>query len=145
MKGRTWLVALLLVGITLGVSTVVAAQAPSRKVFEITMVSWKFEPNQIRFNEGDTVVLRLINADQAGRPHNVSSAYLLDVPLTVRGDGREGVSEGRKWVAVDAGKQAEFEFVARGRGSFAFLCSLFDHASRGQTGAFFVLPPAPAP
>ncbi len=141
MKVRIVIAALMLAGVTLGLTTSVPAQTPARKVFEVTATSFKFEPNQIQFNEGDTVVIRLRNIDPFGRPHNLSSAYLLDIPLTVRGDGREGTSEGRKWVAVDAGKAAEFEFVARGRGSYAFLCSLFTHAAQGQTGAFFVTAP----
>ncbi|MDR7484845.1 MAG: hypothetical protein QN187_05880 [Armatimonadota bacterium] len=69
----------------------------------------------------------------------------MTIPLTVRGDARQGISEDRKWVALDAGKSAEIEFVAQGRGSFAILCSIFDHASRGQTGAFFVSSPGASP
>ncbi len=124
---------------TLGAPAAAPAQAP-RKVFEITMTSFKFEPNQIRFNEGDTVVLRLINTDQFGRPHDLASRYLLDIPLTIRGDGREDIVEGRKRIFVDAGKRAEVEFVAKGRGSFAFICGLFAHAAQGMTGAFIVGP-----
>lgn len=130
---------LLVIMAMLSVPTAAPAQA-TRKAFEITMTSFKFEPNLIRFQEGDTVVLQLINADQSGRAHDLASAYLLDVPLAIRGDGRVSVSEGRKRIFVDAGKRAEVEFVARGRGSFAFICSLFAHAAQGMTGAFIVAP-----
>ena len=140
MRYRFVLIGLLLVAITLGVSTSVPAQTPVRKVIEITMTSFKFEPNEIRVNEGDTVLIRLRNADQAGRPHAVASRYLVDIPLTVRGDGRQGVDEGRKFVQVDASKQAEFEFVAQNRGSYAFICSVFIHSFAGMTGAIFVRP-----
>jgi plastocyanin len=102
------------------------------------MMSYKFEPSQIRITEGETVIIRLKNVDPVGRRHNLASAYFANMTLTLRGDGEEGANEGRKFVVVDAGKQAEFEFVARNRGSYAFLCSLFDHASRGQTGMLIV-------
>jgi plastocyanin len=128
----------LLAAVTLGTAAAVRAQAPPRKVIDITTTSYKYEPSTIKFNEGDTVVIRMRNIDPVGRAHNFSTAYLLNIPVTVRGDATQGVSEGRKWIAIDAGKSAEFEFVAHGRGSFAILCSLFDHASRGHTGMLFV-------
>jgi plastocyanin len=128
----------LLAAVTLGTAAAVRAQAPQRKIIEITTTSYKYEPNTIRFNEGDTVVIRMRNIDPVGRAHNFSTAYLLNIPVTVRGDATQGVSEGRKWIAIDAGKSAEFEFVAHGRGSFAILCSLFDHAAKGHTGMLFV-------
>ncbi|MDQ7841544.1 MAG: cupredoxin domain-containing protein [bacterium] len=139
MIRRLRLLGLLVIVAMLLVPTAAPAQA-TRKVVEITMTSFKFEPNLIRFQEGDTVVLRLINADQSGRAHDLAAAYLLDIPLTIRGDGRESVSEGRKRIFVDAGKRAEVEFVAKGRGSFAYICSLFAHAAQGMTGAFIVGP-----
>lgn len=138
MRTRLLLITTLVALATLGITGSVPAQAPARKVVEVTMTSYKFDPSQIRISEGETVVIRLKNTDPFGRRHNFSTAYLVNIPLTVRGDGQEGTSEGRKSVAVEAGRQAEVEFVAKGRGSFAFLCSLFDHAEKGQTGMLFV-------
>jgi plastocyanin len=140
MKLRCLVAAVLLVAVTLGFSTAGTAQTSSRKVIEITMTSFKFEPSEIRVNEGDTVVIRLKNADTAGRPHNVASRYFAGIPLTVRGDGREGAAEDRKFVQVDAGKTAEFEFKATARGSSAFICSVFIHAFAGMTGQIYVRP-----
>jgi plastocyanin len=140
MRFRVLLTALLLIGLALGVTKPVPAQTPSRKVVEITMTSFKFEPSEITVNEGDTVVIRLRNADQRGFPHDIASRYFVDIPLTVRGDGRQAVEEGRKYVRVDAGKQAEFEFVAQNRGSYAFICSVFVHSINGMTGAIYVKP-----
>ena len=137
MSVRVLLVGLLLAVTTLGITAAVAAQTPARRIIEVTMSEYKFEPNQIRFNEGDTVVLKLTNAGPR-MVHNMSSRYWMEINLTVRGDGRQGISEDRKWIALDPGKSTEIEFVAKGRGSFAILCSIFDHASRGHTGAFFV-------
>ncbi|MGQ0550761.1 MAG: cupredoxin domain-containing protein [Armatimonadota bacterium] len=137
MRYRPLAIGVLLVAITLGMAQAVPAQAPARRMIEVTMSEYKYEPNQIRFNEGDTVVLKLTNAGPR-MVHNLSSRFWLEINLTVRGDGRQGISEDRKWIALDPGKSAEIEFVAKGRGSFAILCSIFDHASRGHTGAFFV-------
>lgn len=145
MKHRSAVVGLAVAGMALAMPSAVPAQTPARKVFEVTMTSWKYEPAEFRFNEGDAVIIRMRNIDPFGRAHNISTRYWTDIPLTVRGDARQGVGEDRKWVALDVGKQGEVEFIARGRGSFAILCTIFDHASRGQTGAFFVLPPAGSP
>jgi plastocyanin len=125
------------------VGTAATAQTPSRRVIEVTMTSYKYDPSQITVSEGDVVVIRLRNIDPFGRAHNFSTAYLLNVPVTVRGDATQGVNEGRRWIAVEAGKTGEFEFVAKGRGSYPIICSLFDHAARGHTGALFVQTPAP--
>ena len=140
MKVRVLVAAVLLAAVTLGISTVGIAQTPQRKVIEITMSSFKFEPSVIQVNEGDTVVVRLRNADAQGRPHNVASRYFADVPLTVSGDGQQDVAEGRKYVQVPAGKQAEFTFVAQNRGSYAFICGVFIHSFAGMTGQIFVRP-----
>jgi len=138
MATRALLSGLLVATVVAGTAAAVAAQTPTRKVIEVTVTSYKYDPNQIKINEGDAVVIRLRNVDPFGRAHNFSTAYLLNIPVTVRGDVTQGTSEGRRWIAVDAGKTGEFEFVAQGRGSFPIICSLFDHASRGHTGALFV-------
>jgi uncharacterized cupredoxin-like copper-binding protein len=140
MKLRFLVGAALVVAVTLGISTAGTAQTSARKVIEITMVSFKFEPSEIRVNEGDTVVIRLRNADPRGFPHNVASRYFASLPLTVRGDGQEGSAEDRKFVRVDAGKSAEFEFVATNRGSYAFICSVAIHSFAGMAGQIYVRP-----
>jgi uncharacterized cupredoxin-like copper-binding protein len=138
MLRRLALGGVLIAVLTLGLSTAVPAQTPRKVVIEVKMDSFKFEPSQIKFNEGDTVVLRLINVDQRGRPHNLASTWLANIPVMVRGDGSESAFEGRKGVRVEAGKTAEVEFVAKGRGSAAFICNLFNHADNGMVGAFFI-------
>ncbi len=133
------LVGVLLVAITLGAATGLPAQTPTRRVIDVTLSEFKIEPSQITFNEGDTVVIRLRNAGPRF-PHNIASRYLVNIPLTIRGDGRQAVEEERKLVHVEPGRSAEFEFVAQGRGSAAFICSIFLHAPAGMTGAFFIQP-----
>ncbi|MDR7417796.1 MAG: cupredoxin domain-containing protein [Armatimonadota bacterium] len=142
MYARLALVGTLVAAVTLGMVAAAPAQTtPPKRVIEVSMTSYKFEPSQLRVTEGETVVIRLKNVDPAGRRHNMASAYFATIPLTLRGDGEEGTNEGRKYVVVSAGKEAEFEFVARNRGSYAFICSLFDHAARGQTGTLIVQAP----
>ncbi len=143
MRAGVLAAGLLAATVTLGGATGSPAQAPPKRTIEIVMTSYKYEPNLLRLADGETVVLRLRNADQFGRTHNFASAFLLNIPLIVRGDGLEGIAEGRKFVSVEAGKTAEVEFTVRGRGSYAFLCTLFDHAARGQTGMLIVGAPAP--
>jgi uncharacterized cupredoxin-like copper-binding protein len=138
MKVRFLIVALLLVTATLALAKPVPAQTGRRVVIDMKWDSFSFTPSQLKFNEGDTVVLKIANVDARGRRHNLASSWLNNVQLTTRGSVEEGTSEGRKWVAVSAGQQGEVEFVARGRGSAAFICSLFNHAEQGMTGAFFV-------
>jgi plastocyanin len=142
---RVYVLAAGVLAVTTALGAATGSPAPSlpKRTIEIVMTSYKYEPNLLRLVDGETVVLRLRNADQFGRTHNFASAFLLNVPLVVRGDGLEGVHEGRRFVSVEAGKTAEVEFTVRGRGSYAFLCTLFDHAARGQTGMLIVGAPAP--
>ncbi len=139
MKVRAVLVCVLSVVLLLGLSGSVPAQ--SKRVIQVSLTSWKFEPEILKVNEGDVVVLQLSNNAERF-PHNIASAYLNTVNFTVRGDGVEGTTaEGWKRVQLEAGKKAEVEFVAKGRGQVGFICSVFDHASRGMTGAFILWPP----
>lgn len=141
MKLRFLVVAALVVAVTLGISTAGTAQTSARKVIEITMTSFKFEPSVIQVNEGDTVVIRLRNGDDTRRfVHNIASRYFVNIPLTVRGPAQEAVEEGRKYVQLTAGQSAEIEFVAANRGSYAFICSVFIHSFAGMTGQIFVRP-----
>lgn len=143
MHARTAVIGLLAAAATLTAAAGSPAQAPAKRTIEIVMTSYKYEPSQLRLVDGEVVVLRLRNADPFGRTHNFASAFLVNVPLVVRGDGLEGTHEGRRFVSVEAGKTAEVEFPVRGRGSYAFLCTLFDHAFRGQTGTLIVQAPSP--
>jgi plastocyanin len=147
MRGRAVLTGFLAAALTLGVASRVPAApaaAPAKRVIDITMTSFKYEPSQLQLTDGETVVIRLKNSDQFGRRHNFATAYLTNIPITVRGDAVDGTSEGRRFVTVEAGKQVEVEFTVKNRGSYAFLCTLFDHAEKGQTGTLLVRA-APAP
>lgn len=139
MGYRFALVGSLLVAMTLGLVTATPAQAPVRKVIEVTLSEFKIEPNQISFNEGDVVVIRMKNVGPRF-PHNIATRYWTSIPLTVRGDARQGVDEERRWVQIEPGRSAEVEFVAQGHGSAAFICSVGLHSAAGMTGAFLIEP-----
>jgi plastocyanin len=112
----------------------------TRKVISIVAVSWKFTPDLITVNRGDTVVIQLSNEDPEKRNHSFAARWLVDKPVTVRGEvAREGVDDGRRFFAVAPGQKLEFEFVASEAGSFPFVCGVFDHGARGQVGALNVV------
>ena len=139
MTGRVLATCVLAMVLLFGVSR--PAPAQTKRVIKINMSSWKFEPDIIKTNEGDTVVLQLVNVDSSKRLHSIASAFLNTVNLTVRGDAVQGTTpDGLKRVQVEPGKTGEVEFVAKGRGQVGFVCTVFDHAERGMTGAMIIWP-----
>lgn len=134
------LVAVLVAGLIFGVGPTPPAPAQPLRVIHIAMSSFKFDPDLFFVHEGDRVVLQLENIDPQ-RNHNFDSPYLSQVEFTVTGQFKQGVSkEGTKYVFVEPGRKAEVTFVAKGHGQFGFVCSLFNHAARGEVGAFVVWP-----
>jgi len=145
MRFRTTLPALLLlIALILPVVTTPArAQSGKRTVIQVSMVSYKFTPALITVNQGDTVVLQVSNDDPDRRNHSIASRLFMRIEATATGDFRTGVADERRWFAAEPGKKYELTFVASERGSFPFVCGVFDHGSRGQAGAINVLAPAP--
>ncbi len=82
MKVRVLVTGVLVLVLLLGLSGTVSAQ--SKRVIKIALSSWKFEPDIIKFDQGDTVVLQLANIDPQ-RPHNIASSYLNTVDFAIRG------------------------------------------------------------
>ena len=135
---------LMVVVLLLGLGATSPAPAQMRRVIHIPLASYKFEPNLFFVNEGDTGVLQLENIDPQ-RPHTFNSPYLSQVDFTVTGQFAQGVTpDGTKYVRLEPREKAEITFVAKGRGQYGFACSIagpgFNHAARGQTGAFVVWP-----
>ncbi|HLW59519.1 MAG TPA: cupredoxin domain-containing protein [bacterium] len=127
-------VMMLLFGLSVG------SPAQARHVIKIALSSYKFDPNLFFVNEGETVVLQLENIDPE-RPHSFDSPYLSTVDFSVSGQAKQGVTkDGTKYVELEPGQKGELTFVAKGRGQYGFICALYNHASRGQTGAFVVWP-----
>lgn len=134
------LIALLVAVLLFGLGATPPAPAQPTRVIHIAMSSFKFEPDLFFVNEGDRVVLQLENIDPQ-RNHNFDSPYLSQVDFTVTGQFKQGVTPaGTKYVLVEPRQKAEVTFVAKGRGQYAFVCSVFNHAARGETGAFVVWP-----
>ena len=137
-----WMLIMAVLALVLAIPAGQTARAQgARKVIQITAVSYKFTPDLFTVNQGDTVVIQLTNADPDKRNHSFAARWLVGKQVTVRGQvAREGVDDERRFFAVAPGTQAEIEFVASDPGSFPFVCGVFDHGSRGQTGAMNVLP-----
>jgi uncharacterized cupredoxin-like copper-binding protein len=132
---------LLLAAAAIALTVAPPVPAQTRRVVHITMASYRFDPSLFFVNEGDTVVLQLDNIDPEHRAHAFNSPYLSTVDFTVTGAYKQGVAkDGTKYVQVEPGQKAELTFVAKGPGQYGFACNLFNHASRGQTGAFVVWP-----
>ena len=139
---RRWIWIAIVLALMPAISTGLPVRAQgARKVIPISMVSWRFIPNLFTVNRGDTVVLQLSNDDPDKRNHSFAARWLVGKQVLVRGTvAREGVDDERRFFAVAPGEHAEIEFVASEPGSFPFVCGIFDHGARGQTGAMNVLP-----
>jgi len=118
------------------------AQSGARRVFQISMVSYKFSPALITVNRGDTVVLQVSNDDPERRNHSIAARLFTQIEVKATGQFRTGVGEERRFFAAEPGQKFELEFVASQAGSFPFVCGVFDHGARGQTGAINILPAA---
>lgn len=121
------------------------APAPAQPVhlIKVAMDSYSYTPSVLTFNAGQHVVIELTNVDKQhpGRAHSFTSQYLGSVDYTVTGKAKQGVTkDGDKYVIVEDGDTAQISFVPSGRGQWTFYCSLYNHASLGQTGALVVWP-----
>lgn len=146
MRLRTTLPALLLLAVLVlpVVTTPVRAQETGkRKVIQVSAVSYKFTPSLITVNQGDTVVIQFSNDDPDKRNHSLAARLFMRIEPTATGEFRTGTADERRWFAAEPGKKFELTFVASERGTFPFVCGVFDHGSRGQAGAINVLAPAP--
>jgi len=81
----------------------VPAIAPQEQTFEIDARQFAYSPSELKVNQGDTVIIRLVSADV------VHGLYM---------DGYD-VS-----VEADPGQSATLTFIANKPGSFRFRCNL---------------------
>jgi len=115
------------------------AQTGARKVFQISMASYTFTPALITVHRGDTVVLQMSNDDPERRNHSIAARLFTQLEVRATGQFRTGVGDERRFFAAEPGQRFELEFVATQAGTFPFVCGVFDHGARGQTGAINVL------
>jgi plastocyanin len=97
-----------------------ATQAPSGPVKEFTVdgSSYKFDPETITVNQGDTVK---ITFRDSGGPHDlVIDGYNVRTKI------------------VTPGKEDSVTFVADKSGSFKYYCSVANHEALGMTGTLIV-------
>lgn len=84
---------------------------PQERIIEVTASQWKFEPNEIVVNKGDTVILRITSSLDADPSFDAHGFLILgyDVPNTV----------------LPKGEVVEVKFVADKAGSYPFICTIF--------------------
>lgn len=98
-------------------TTTTTTQAGAKE-FSITASQWKFEPNTINVNQGDTVKLQI---------RSIDVTHGFNLPAF-------GVNK-----QLDAGKTITVEFVADKKGTFTFSCSVFCGSGHsGMTGKLVV-------
>lgn len=152
MRTRWTLLGLVLAAVLL----ISAAAAPvtaqgAKKIIKISMVSYKFIPDTITarmgdtpiitVNRGDTVIFQFSNDDPERRNHSLAARWLVNMEVQARGQFRTGVGDERRFFAAEPGQKFELELTFRQAGSLPFVCGVFDHGSRGQTGAINVVVP----
>lgn len=99
-------------------SEVVQDKSSSVKTIEMTAEQWKWTPNTITVNEGDTVVIHITSKDVTHGFH--LPAFNIDEQIV-------------------PGKTITVQFVADKKGTFPWACSVFCGAGHvGMTGALVV-------
>jgi len=84
------------------------APAGDVKRFDIVARNWDFTPDEIRVNQGDTVLISLTSIDDgSGVGHGIAFPAF-------------GVNK-----VIREGQEVEIEFVADKKGTFPFICSIF--------------------
>lgn len=89
------------------------------KTFEVDASNFKFAPNKISVNEGDTVKITFKNT---GGMHNFNIDEF-----------------NAKSKTIQTGQTDELMFVASKKGSFEFYCSVGNHRAMGMVGTLTVL------
>lgn len=120
----------------------------TKRVIKMSMVSYKFIPDTvsasfgdspiININRGETVILQVSNDDPERRNHSIAARWLVNMDVQARGQVRTGTGDDRRFFAAQPGEKFELEMTFSQSGSFPFVCGVFDHGSRGQTGVFNV-------
>ena len=120
----------------------------TKRVIKMSLVSYKFIPDTVsasfgdtpivNINRGETVVLQVSNDDPDRRNHSIAARWLVNMDVQARGQVRTGTADERRFFAAQPGEKFELEMTFNQAGSFPFVCGVFDHGAKGQTGVFNV-------
>src|SRR5256712_6258363 len=130
---RRWIfiAPVLLLLLTVPAGLPVRAQG-SRKVIQMTLVSWKFTPDFFTVTRGDTVVLQLSNEDPDKRNHSFAARWLVGKEVIVRGQvAREGIDDERRFFPLAPGTRGGIEILAAETRAVSFVCGVLVHRHRG--------------
>ena len=97
-----------------------ACSVPQTRSFDMIGEDFRFSPDTLRVNEGDTVKINFSNPDVV--PH------LIDLPAF------------NQHIALAPGGEFTLEFVVDKTGSFRFVCSVPGHEEAGMVGSVIVEP-----
>ena len=95
-----------------------ACSVPQTRSFDMIGEDFRFSPDTLRVNEGDTVKINFSNPDVI--PH------LIDLPAF------------NQHIALIPGGEFTLEFVVDKAGSFPFVCSVPGHEEAGMVGSLIV-------
>ena len=97
-----------------------ACSGPQTRSFDMIGEDFRFSPDTLRVNDGDTVQINFSNPDVV--PH------LIDLPAF------------NQHIALAPGGEFTLEFVVDKTGSFPFVCSVPGHEEAGMVGSLIVEP-----
>ncbi len=97
-----------------------ACSVPQTRSFDMIGQDFRFSPDTLRVNDGDTVKINFSNPDVV--PH------LIDLPAF------------NQHIALAPGGEFTLEFLADKTGSFPFVCSVPGHEEAGMVGSVIVEP-----
>lgn len=106
------------------------AQAPV--IVRVSMREFAFQPATIRLTAGRAVRLVLENKGQIA--HQFETTYLHAVPVRIVSDVVSAEASGLDVFRLNPGGTARLEFLPRGKGRFAYACTLEGHKEAGMVG-----------
>lgn len=95
-----------------------SADLETIKEFTVTGSNFKFNPAEIRVNQGDTVRITFVNGS------GIHDLQIPDLQVATK--------------QITAGEQETIEFVANKAGSFEYFCSVGNHRAMGMTGTLII-------
>ena len=105
--------------LVLSMTTILTAcSGPQTRKFDLIGQDFRFSPDTLRVNDGDTVRINFSNPDVV--PH------LIDLPAF------------NQHIALIPGGEFTLEFVVDKAGSFPFVCSVPGHEEAGMVGSLIV-------